>query len=398
MKEIAVGTLAAFHPARKVFSNGQDVTDRFQKGVMYYRRLGRTNLMISEISLGGSPLPDWELFLRAIERGINYIDTSCSYNNGNSERQIGHLFKEIGRDKVYVSTKFHIRGTPSEKAIIDSVNGSLKRLGTDTIDVLSIHGAEKEEHLTDERVLGAFEKLKKEGKYRFCGLSCHSNHHRVISKAIECGHYDMVQLGYNVFDIVETEKDIKTYEDYLGESGIRELIALAKSKDVGVVAMKTLKVGGRRQNLEKYKTGTTSLFQAMLKWALENRNVTSVVTEMLNYDQLNEDLGVIGTSLREEERKTLYRYVARNSKDYCHMCGVCRTNCPAQIETTDILRLLAYHEDYGKTSQAKAMYSRFEPERTAVSCQNCGNCEKVCPYGVPIIKRIHEAHQILSSS
>lgn len=395
MREIAASAFAAMWPIPEGLSFGQQTTDRIQKEGMYYRRLGRTNLMISEISLGGSPLPDWDLFLRAIERGVNYIDTSCTYSNGNSERQIGRLFKEIGRDKVYVCTKFHIRGNPSEKSIIDSVNGSLGRLGTDTIDVLSIHGAEKEEHLTDERVLGAFEKLKKEGKYRFCGLSCHSNHHRVISRAVECGHYDMVQLGYNVFDIEDTEKDIKTYDDYLEESGIRGLIARAKANDVGVVAMKTLKVGGKRQNLEKYKTGTTSIFQAMLKWVLENRNVTAIVTEMLNYDQLNEDLGAIGASLSAQERKTLYRYVAENSKDYCHLCGVCQMKCPAQIKTTAILRLLAYHESYGKTDLAKEMYSHFRPEQTALCCQNCGNCEKACRYGVSVSKRILEAHQIL---
>jgi predicted aldo/keto reductase-like oxidoreductase len=111
---------------------------------------------------------------------------------------------------------------------------------------------------------------------------------------------------------------------------------------------------------------------------------------------LNEDLGAIRTSLREEERKTLYRYVAENSKDYCHMCGACRTQCPAQIETTAILRLLAYHESYGKIGLAKEMYSQFRPEQTALCCQNCGNCEKSCPYGVSVKKKILKAHQILS--
>ena len=97
------------------------------------------------------------------------------------------------------------------------------------------------------------------------GLSCHQNHHQVVKKAIECGYYDMVQVGYNVFDIQEKQTEIEVYEDYSGASGLRSLIALAKAKDIGVIAMKTLKVGGKRQNLEKYKTGTTSILQAMLK-------------------------------------------------------------------------------------------------------------------------------------
>ena len=297
IKKMVFGAVSILAPLPKSFSKGQKETHRLKKGQMYYRRLGRTELYISEISLGGSPLPDQSLLYQIIERGVNYIDTSCAYSNGNSERQVGRLFKEIGRDKVYVGTKFKLDGKNwSEESIIKSVDKSLGRLQTDYIDVLLIHGAE-EEQLTDERVLGAFEKLKGQGKYRFKGLSCHSDHNRIVKKAVECSHYDMVMLGYNVFDIQDAEKEIKVYGDYLGESGISHLLTLASSKDVGIIAMKTLKVGGRRQNLEKYKAGTSSIYQAMLKWVLENRIVTSVATEILNYQQMQEDLAAVSMIL-----------------------------------------------------------------------------------------------------
>ncbi len=376
--------------------SGDKENNRLQKGKMFYRRLGRTNLLVSEISLGGSPVPEQALLHQIIERGVNYIDTSCTYMNGNSERMIGRLCKSVGRDKVYVGTKFHLRRNWNEESIITSVNGSLRRLDTDYIDVLLIHGARNEEHLTDDRVIGAFEKLKKQGKYRFRGLSCHSNHHRVVKKAVECGYYDMIQLGYNVFDIQDTEKEIKTYDDYLGESGIRHLISLASSKDVGIIAMKTLKIGGRRQNLAKYKTGNTSLFQAMLKWALENKNLSSAVIEMLSYEEMEEDLSVVGLPLTKEERINLFRYVAENSEDFCHMCGLCQESCPSSIKTTEILRYLAYHEGYGKKALAKKAYSKLNPEQTVLSCQGCGACEKACFYGIAIRKKIKEAQRILS--
>jgi predicted aldo/keto reductase-like oxidoreductase len=374
----------------------KEKNDRLKKGEMFYRHLGRTNLFVSEISLGGSPVPEEALLHQVIERGVNYIDTSCTYMNGNSERLIGRLCKSIGRDKVYVGTKFHLRGNWNEESIMNSVNRSLQRLDTDYLDVLLIHGARNEEQLTDERVISAFEKLKKQGKYRFRGLSCHTNHHRVVKKAVECGYYDMIQLGYNVFDIEDTEKEIKTYDDYLGESGIRHLISLAHSKNVGIIAMKTLKIGGRRQNLAKYKTGNTSLFQAMLKWALENKNISSVVTEILTYEQMEEDLSVVGLPLSKEERRTLFRYVAENCKDFCHMCGLCQSFCPSSIETTEILRYLAYYEGYGKKALAKKAYSKLKPEQTVLSCQSCGECERACLYGVPVRKRIRETHRILS--
>jgi predicted aldo/keto reductase-like oxidoreductase len=392
LRNILFGAFSASLASAGNLSGEEKQSYRQKKGQMYYRRLGRTNLLISEISLGGSPLPAMPILYQAIERGVNYIDSSESYSNGNSERQIGKVLKEFGRDKVYVGTKFHLRGNWNEKSIINTVNGSLRRLDADYMDVCLIHGATDEKHLTDERVVGAFEKLKKQGKYRFRGLSCHSNHHKVVKEAVDCGYYDMIQLAFNVFDIQETKEDGEVYDDYLGQSGIRHLLALANSKDVGVIAMKTLKVGGKRQNLEKYKTGDTTIYQAMLKWVLENKNLTSAVIEMLTWEQLEEDLGIIGESLSEIERKNLFRYVAENSEDYCHMCGECQANCPSCIKITSILRYLTYYGNYGKIGMAKKAYSQLKKAQTVSSCQDCGECERVCPYGVSIRKRIREAH------
>lgn len=393
MKNLTGGILAAaVAPISAAF---KDINKSTEKGGMAYRRLGRTNLRISEISLGGSPVPDQAILHQVVERGINYIDTSHTYMNGNSERQIGRLLRDVGRDRVHVATKFHLRGNWSKESIIKSVDGSLRRLQTDYLDVLLIHGASDPEQLTDERVLGAFDALKKQGKHRFCGLSCHSNHQEVITKAVECGHYDMVQLGYNVFDIQPSEKDIEAYDDYLGASGTRKLIHLAASKDVGIIAMKTLKVGGKRQNLEKYKTEDTSIFQTMLKWALENQKISSVVTEILTFQQMEEDLAVAGQPLSNEERKTLFTFVVQNLKDYCHMCGLCQKNCTSGVLTTEILRYLTYFENYGKTIEARQGYSRLTSQETVESCLNCGICEETCPYGVSVRRRIKKAHTLL---
>ena len=396
LKGLALGAFSAPLFSKKMLAF-QDQTNREKKGEMFYRRLGRTDLQISEISLGGSPIPDWAILTQTVERGVNYIDSSHSYSNGNSERTIGRLFKEMGRDKLYVGTKFHARRNWNEQTILKSVEESLKRLQTDHIDVLLIHGVNNEETLTDERVLSAYDKMRKQGKFRFTGISCHSNHHKVVKKAIECGHYDMVQLGYNVFDIEDTdeEQDIETYDDYLGTSGIRQLISLAKSKDVGIIAMKALKVAGKRQNLETYKTEDSSIFQIMLKWALSNTNIASVVTEMLTFEQMEEDLAVVHHPLSAQEQSTLYRYVVENSKDYCHMCGQCELHCPEGVKTTTILRYLAYYEGYEKQNRAKRDYQSLRPEERAPSCQNCGRCEGLCPYGIAIRKRIEYAHQLL---
>jgi predicted aldo/keto reductase-like oxidoreductase len=395
IKTVAGGILACTAPlAAPRKSRGQE--QPAPTGDMAFRRLGRTGLLVSEISLGSSPLPDPSLLRAIIDRGVNYIDTSHNYDNGNAERQIGRLCRDVGRSKVHVGTKFHVRPRDTEETIVASVHGSLRRLATDYIDILLIHGAESAAQLVDERVLGAYDRLKKEGAYRFRGLSCHTNHDEVVRKAVSCGHYDMVQIGYNVFDIQETAKEIETYDDYIAASGIRGLLEAAREADVGVIAMKTLKVGGRRQNLEKYRAGGTTLYRAMLKWVLDDPRVSSAVTEILNRRQMEEDLGAAGSSLSGEERRTLARYVRENGRDYCHMCGRCRRACPSGIATTDILRFLAYQESYGKTGLARRSYAELPARENASACRGCGNCETACPYGVSVRMRIALAHTVLA--
>jgi predicted aldo/keto reductase-like oxidoreductase len=395
IKTMAGGAVALGSSLAGFARGGQAVPARVEKGGMAYRRLGRTDILVSEISLGSSPLPDPNLLRALVDRGVNYIDTSHNYENGNSERRIGGLLRDVGRDKVRVSTKFHVTPKDSTASIVASVHASLRRLATDTIDVLCIHGADSAGVLVDERVLAAFEQLKKEGAYMFRGLSCHENHHEVVRKAVDCGLYDMVQVGYNVFDIQEASGEVETYPDYLGASGMRGLLELAAGRGVGVIAMKTLKVGGRRQDLEKYRTGSVPIHQAMLKWVLEDARVSSAVVEILNERQMEEDLGAVGARLSGPEGATLVRFVRENGRDYCHGCASCRRACPAGVATTAILRALAYEESYGKGGRARASYAALGPGEKVSACRDCGACEKACPYGVSVRARIREAGRVL---
>jgi len=393
LKTLVAGTAAAFvptgAPSPPAAPSQTSAADRIRKNGMNYRRLGRTGLHISEIALGGSPLPDERLLVQLIERGVNYIDTSDSYENGNCERKVGRLFKEFGRDKLFIHARFHLQGRWTEAGIIASVEGSLRRLATDYTDILGIHGVENPDHLTDERILGAFDKLKAQGKYRFRGLTCHLNQHTVIPKAVASGLYDMVQIGYNVFDLQETEKDIKTYSDYLGESGIGKLIELAHGRGLGITAMKVLKVGGRRQDLAGAKAAGSSLYQAMIKWALGNEKLSAVVIEIMNDQEMEEDLGATGQGLTGAEKRLLYTHVAANSRAACHSCGLCQEACPAGMPTADISRCLTYLESYGKEARAREQFAALGYERSA--CRDCGACERACPYGVPVRDRTRRA-------
>jgi len=361
---------------------------------MKYRRLGRSNMMISEISLGGSPVPPEAIFRRAIEMGVNYVDTSSSYMNGNSERTIGNILKDYP-NKLYVATKFHAgRSGYDKNALEKEFEGSLKRLNMDCMDILMVHGARTPEILENEDVLNLFEKFKKQGKIKFKGVSCHHNPVEVLTPAIKSGNYDIITIAYNAFSGSLVQKD-SVYENYLQRSGIEEVINLASKHDVGVIAMKTM-AGGNRQNLAKFRKKGISLPQAKLKWVLENKYVASVLSEMVTFDILEENLAVCRSPLSPKERMALIDHVVSFSSRYCRMCGQCMEKCPLKIAIPDILRYALYYTDHGKTTLAKKKYQMLPVEFSYNACNHCGRCLKACPNKLSIIQMLQSAHQLLA--
>ena len=101
------------------------------------------------------------------------------------------------------------------------------------------------------------------------------------------------------------------------------------------------------------------------------------------------------SALSPSEQQTLYRFVAENGRNYCHMCGRCRAKCPAGLPIPDILRLLAYHEGYHKTRRAQRAYASLKNSEKAPACRDCGQCEKACPYRVSVRSQIRRAHALL---
>jgi len=159
---------------------------------MEYVRLGRTGLQVSRLCLGcmSYGTPDrgphpWTLdeassrpFLkRAVESGINFFDTANVYSDGTSEEIVGRALKEYARrDEVVIATKVHGRMHPgpngaglSRKAILQEVDASLRRLGTDYIDLYQIHRWDYDVPI--EETLEALNDVVRAGKTRYIGAS-----------------------------------------------------------------------------------------------------------------------------------------------------------------------------------------------------------------------------------
>ncbi|HEY2419929.1 MAG TPA: aldo/keto reductase [Neobacillus sp.] len=176
---------------------------------MKKRRLGNSDLFVSELGLGCMSIGTEEKTARsiieaALEEGINYFDTADLYDFGENEKIVGQALKEVRQD-VIIATKVGNRWNhdltgwswdPSKEYIKEAVKGSLKRLGTDYIDLYQLHGGTIEDPI--EETIEAFEELKAEGFIRYYGIS--SIRPNVIREFVKKSTIVSVMMQYSMLD------------------------------------------------------------------------------------------------------------------------------------------------------------------------------------------------------
>jgi aryl-alcohol dehydrogenase-like predicted oxidoreductase len=189
---------------------------------MQYRPLGKTGLNVSEIGYGawGLGRREWigaddreslRSLNRAVDLGVNFLDTALAYGDGHSETLIGRVLKER-KEQVYVATKVPPKnrrwpapeGVPVAQTypgdyIIDCCEKSLRNLGRDHVDVLQLH-TWQDDFLDQDGWRDALLGLKKAGKARFLGVSVNDHDPASALRAVRSGVFDTFQIIYNVFD------------------------------------------------------------------------------------------------------------------------------------------------------------------------------------------------------
>jgi aryl-alcohol dehydrogenase-like predicted oxidoreductase len=211
---------------------------------MEYRLLGRSGVRVSPLCLGAdnfaNPTPEEEsvrMINRALDAGINIIDTSNSYKQGESERIIGKTLSENGRRQgVMLSTKVHYPVGPgpndrgnSRLHIIKACEDSLERLKTDYIDLYQTHRPDFDTHL--EETLGALTDLVRQGKVRYIGSSTAPAwkvmEGIMLSEIKGLSRYISEQPPYNLLD--------RRIEN--------ELVPLCRKYDLGIITWSPLAMG-----------------------------------------------------------------------------------------------------------------------------------------------------------
>jgi len=349
---------------------------------MKKRILGNTGWEISVIGFGAIKLPQISqkecdtLLNRAIDLGINFVDTADCY--GDSEEKIGTALKRR-RKEFYLATKIDER---DRAGVSKKLERSLQRLKTDYIDLILFHDVRGSEYETifERGGLEALEEAKKQGNILQIGMSIHHSV-SMMKKVIDSGDFSVLMVAYSAID-----------EDRL----ISDIIPYAYQKKVGLIAMKPL-AGGRlgedRGWNKKYFKGETSA-QVSLLYILSNPYITCAIPGMTNLKELKENVKV-GEDLRNltsEEISVLIDWVGEIGKGFCRNCGYCLP-CQEGIPIPDIFRFEDYYERYGLKKWAIEQYRALSIK--AETCSLCNQCLSRCPYGVSITDRLKEIHRKL---
>lgn len=343
--------------------------------MMRTRRLGRTQLEVTEIGFGGIPIQRvnqndvTQIMQACVDAGIRFIDTARGYST--SEEMIGNALVQIyGEENAHpfvIATKSMSR---TYEAMKTDVEMSLKLLRVPFIHLYQFHFikdlAQYEMIMSENGAMRALIEAKAEGKIGFIGITAHSK--EVLEHVLKDDVFDTIQFPYNP---IENQ----------GES----VFELAKKQNVGVIVMKPL-AGGTIEN------GPLSL-----KYIMNNENVTVAIPGMDEVSQVYKN-AVVGTNdltLTDSEKDEINLLKDQFGDQFCRRCGYCLP-CPQQIDIPFQFLLNGYITRYDLEEWAMQRYDAISVHADA--CINCGVCETRCPYGLPIRQKMKETADLFSAA
>src|SRR5215470_9638038 len=287
--------------------------------VRRYAVLGRTGLRVSDISFGASQLGSGEkdAVRHAFDHGINYFDTADSYHGGESETAIGEVLRGK-RDRVYIASKTWASANDRRDSMMRAVEQSLRRLRTDYVDVYFNHAVNEPERLKNPEWREFTVRAKQQGKIRFVGMSGHAG------RLIECLDYaldtdgvDVILVAFNFGqDPAFLQQFTRSFDMVARLPDLPRVLQKAKTKGVGVVAMKTL-MGARLNDMRPFEKGGATFAQAAFRWVLSNKHADALIVSMTSGPLIDEYLGASGWNAKaDDDLPLLRRYARMNGRSY----------------------------------------------------------------------------------
>lgn len=350
------------------------------------KRLGKTGVDVPILAMGMAMKFHQRFDPRlaeAVRLGVTYFDTGYVYAGGTVESAVGSFHTRArNRDALFLSGK-------TENHALDrferDLNDGLRKARTDHFDLYMLHGLGDPKTLSPE-LMKLVERLKKEGKFRHFGFSCHDkNVPELLEVAAKTPWVEAVQFRYN-------------FRQY-GDAKLNKAMDAAAKAGVGLVAMKTQgSEASFADAWKKYeKTGKWNKFQAVMKAVWADERITSVVSHMDTFEKLKENAAAAmdGGKLGRADWKALERYAASTRHLACDGCDhhcTAAIDRPVQIGTT--MRLLMYHDSYGEQSKAKALFEALPVEARAIADVDFSACNAACPHGVDVAAHLDRAKNL----
>lgn len=351
------------------------------------RTLGRTGIKLPIVSMGSCYAVN--LIQAALREGFMYFHSSGAYAEGRHERLLGKALRPFPRDSFVIGTAAELpyrygsgdRSADLEtginpKLIIESLDDSLNRLKLDYVDIYFIGSIGTRDPLFHEPYLEAFEKLKRDGKTRFVGITTHANEPAVIRAAAAGKFWDVVLTAFNFRQ--------SHRED------VRAAIQEAAKAGLGIIAMKT-QAGVYWDKARKRKIN----MKAALKWALQDENIHTSIPAFMNFEEMEEDISVMeNPALTEKEKRDLALGEKMGfSGNYCQQCGQCIPQCPAGLDIPLLMRSHMYALAHGQPGKARRTLSDWSSRD--VPCSGCADCGITCTLGLDVRSRVLDVARLL---
>lgn len=292
---------------------------------MKMNRLGASDLLVGEIGLGCMTLGTDEakavsLIHEALDLGVNFLDTADLYDSGRNEEIVGKAIRGR-RDRVVVATKAGNRRIPgqdgwvwdpSKTYILSAVKESLRRLGTDYIDLYQLHGGTMEDPI--DETIEAFEQLKREGVIREYGIS--SIRPNVIREYAARSSIVSVMNQYSIVD----RRAEETVLPLLQEKGISAIargplasgaLAVGREPNKGILDYELEELISLRRQLRELETEGRSLTQLAIRYSLAHPAVAVAIPGASSREQLLQNIAAANVPALSAEEVQLIRQASK---------------------------------------------------------------------------------------
>lgn len=366
---------------------------------MQYRRFGKTELPLSVCSLGtmrclASEATMDDTVRRAMERGINHIETARGY--GKSEEYLGATLRRgfgLPRSRLYITSK--IPPTADADAMERAIDESLARLGLDYLDALAIHGVNTWEHLdwvkSAAGCMKAVQQARDDGRVRHVGFSTHG-FLEVILAAIATDFFDFVNLHYNFFFQRNEAAIARAHQQDMG------IFIISPADKGGMLYTPPARLQELCQPFSPLEIGYRFLLSDPRITTLSVGPATPAELELPiasadRIEPLTPEEHAVFTRLEQEQNGVL-------GTDRCRQCYACLP-CPEDIHIPEVLRLRNLAVAYDMTEFGQYRYRMFEnaghwfPGNKASRCTECGDCLPRCPENLKIPALLQDTHDRL---